>query len=64
MALARSRLNVQDDKIVGGGSARFSFENIRRALFPEGPPKRRTLRELKDGIRRSVRERFAAVSKE
>jgi antitoxin PrlF len=49
----------EDDKIVVRRSGRFSFEDIRRALFPKGPPKPRTLRELKEGIRRHIKERYA-----
>jgi AbrB family looped-hinge helix DNA binding protein len=47
------------DKIVVRRSGRFSFEDIQRALFPKGPPKARTLRELKEGIRRHTKERYA-----
>jgi len=36
---------------------RYTFEDVHRALFPEGPPPPRTLDELKDGIRRHVRKR-------
>jgi AbrB family looped-hinge helix DNA binding protein len=44
------------DKIVVRRSARFTSEDIHRALFPERPPKSRTLDEMKDGIRRHARE--------
>jgi AbrB family looped-hinge helix DNA binding protein len=47
------------DKIVVRRAGRFSFEDIQRALFPKGPPKPRTLRELKEGIRRHIKERYA-----
>ena len=46
-------------EIVVRRSARFSSEDIHRALFAKGAPKRRTLEELKEGIRRRVRERYA-----
>ena len=49
----------EGDKIVVRRSGRFTSEDIRRALFPEGPPKRRTLKELKEGIAEYVRERYA-----
>jgi AbrB family looped-hinge helix DNA binding protein len=49
----------EGDKIVVRRAGRFSSEDIQRALFPEGPPKPRTLRELKEGIRRHIRERYA-----
>ena len=47
------------DKIVVRRSARFTSEEIHRALFPERPPKSRTLDEMKAGIRRHARERHA-----
>ena len=47
------------DRIVVRRSGRFTFEDIHRTLFPEEPPKKRTLAELKEGIRRHVRERHA-----
>ncbi len=47
------------DKIVVRRSARFSSEDIHRALFPERPPKSRTVGEMKEGIRRHARERHA-----
>jgi len=45
--------------IVVRRSGKYTSEDIHRALFPEGPPKRRTLDELKDGIRQHVRKRHA-----
>ena len=47
------------DKIVVRRSARFSSEDIHRALFAGRGPKSRTLAELKEGIRRRARERYA-----
>jgi AbrB family looped-hinge helix DNA binding protein len=47
------------DKIVVRRVGQSTFEDIRNALFPEGPPKRRTLAELKEGIRQHMRERYA-----
>lgn len=49
----------EDDKIVVRRAGRYTSEDIHRALFPEGPPKPRTLEELKDGIRRHIRNRHA-----
>ncbi len=47
------------DKIVVRRSGESSFEDIHKALFPEGPPKPRTLAELKEGIRKHMREKHA-----
>ena len=46
------------DRIFVRRGGRFTSEDIHRALFPEGvEPK--TLEEMKEGIRRHVRERYA-----
>lgn len=50
----------EGDKIVVRRSVRFSSEDIHRALFAGQGPKSRTLAELKEGIRRRARERYAS----
>ena len=47
------------ENIVVRRSARFSSEQIHRALFPDGEPEPRTTDRMRDGIRRRVRERYA-----
>jgi AbrB family looped-hinge helix DNA binding protein len=47
------------DQIVVRRSARFTSEDIHRALFPERAPKLRTIDEMKEGILRRARERHA-----
>lgn len=47
------------EKIVVRRSARFTSEDIHRALFPKQPPKPRTIDEMKEGIRRRARDRYA-----
>ena len=47
------------EKIVVRRSARFTSQDIHRALFPQQAPKSRTVDEMKEGIRRRVRERHA-----
>jgi antitoxin PrlF len=49
----------EDNKIVVRRSARYTLEDLHRTVFPEGPPRARTLAELKQGIRRHIRERHA-----
>lgn len=46
-------------EIVVRRSARFSSEDIHRALFPAKAPKPRTIEEMKEGIRRRAQERYA-----
>ena len=47
------------DQIVVRRAGRYSSEDIHKALFPDGPPKRRSLGELKAGIRRHIRKKSA-----
>jgi antitoxin PrlF len=47
------------DKIVVRRSGRFTSEDIHRVLFPKQAPKSRTVDDMKEGIRRSIRERHA-----
>jgi AbrB family looped-hinge helix DNA binding protein len=47
------------EAIVVRRSGRYTSEDIRRALFPKGPPKHRSLAELKEGIEQYMRERHA-----
>ncbi len=47
------------EQIVVRRSARFTSQDIHRALFPKQAPEPRTLDDMKEGIRRRVRERHA-----
>jgi antitoxin PrlF len=47
------------DRIVVRRAGKYTFEDIHKVLFPNGPPKRKTLEEMKDGIRQYVRKRYA-----
>ena len=40
-------------------AARFTSQDIHRALFPEGAPKPHTLEEMKEGIAQHIRQRYA-----
>jgi hypothetical protein len=56
--MARAGSNVEDERrTVARRAARFTSEDIHRALFPDGQPKRRTVDDMKEGIRRRTRER-------
>ncbi len=50
---------VEGDAIVVRRRGRFSSLDIHKALFPNGPPKKRSLAELKDGVRKRMRARYA-----
>jgi AbrB family looped-hinge helix DNA binding protein len=49
----------EGEKVIVRRAGRYTFEDIHRALFPKGPPRRRTLDEMKAGIRRYVKARRA-----
>ena len=49
----------EGNKMVVRRAGRFSSEDIHRELFGPGPPRKRTLDELKEGIRDYVRRRHA-----
>ena len=47
------------ENIVVRRAAEYTLEDVRRVLFPEGPPRPRTLKELKAGIGRYMRKKHA-----
>jgi AbrB family looped-hinge helix DNA binding protein len=47
------------DKIIVRRAGRFNSEDIHRSLFGEKTPKTRTIEEMKEGIRRYARRRYA-----
>jgi AbrB family looped-hinge helix DNA binding protein len=49
----------EDDHVVVRRVGRYSLQDVHRALFPNKAPARRTLEELKAGIRKSIRHRHA-----
>jgi antitoxin PrlF len=56
-----SVLEWDDDgeQVVVRRAGRFTSEDVHQALFTT-PPKPRTLRELKEGVRRDIRRRHAS----
>ena len=47
------------EHIVVRRAGQFTSEDIHRALFPQGRPKRRTMMEMKEGIKQHIRDRYA-----
>ena len=47
------------EEVVVRRAGRYSSQDIHAVLFPEGPPKRRSLAEMKEGIRTRMRKRYA-----
>jgi AbrB family looped-hinge helix DNA binding protein len=50
--------DAEDERIVVRRAGRYTFEDMHKALFPT-PPKKRSLRELKEGIRKYIRDHHA-----
>jgi len=47
----------EGDKVVVQRAARYTFDDIHRAIFGDKKVKRRSLEELKEGIRDHIREK-------
>jgi antitoxin PrlF len=48
---------IDGDTVLVRRSRRFSFDDIRATLFPEGSPEPNSLADLKQGIREHMRRR-------
>ena len=48
---------LRGDEVVVKRRGQYTFEDIHKELFPNGPPKRRSLKELKLGIEAYIREK-------
>jgi AbrB family looped-hinge helix DNA binding protein len=46
-------------KVVLRRAGRYTSEDLHRALFPKGPPKAKSIEEMKAGIRRYLKARHA-----
>ena len=51
--------NEEGGKIVVRRAGRYTSDDVHLVLFPRGAPKPRPLEELKEGVRRYVRQRHA-----
>jgi AbrB family looped-hinge helix DNA binding protein len=51
------------EKIVVRRVGKYTSEDLRKVLFPDGPPKRRTLKEMDEGIAQYMRQRFGHLRK-
>ncbi len=47
------------DRIVVTRAKKYTSADIRKALFPNGPPKRRSLKEMDEGIAEYMRKKHA-----
>ena len=51
--------HLDGDSVTVRRAGKYTSEEIHKALFPKGPPPRRSLAELKEGIREYMRKRHA-----
>ena len=51
--------NEEGDQIVVRRKGKYTFEDIRKALFPDGPPKRVSIKKMKEAIGQGIAERYA-----
>ena len=49
----------EGDKVFVRRAGRYSWEDIHRALFPDGPPPHHTIEEMDEGILRYIRKKHA-----
>lgn len=49
----------EDGRIVVRRAGRYTFEDLHKALFPRGAPRRRSIEELKKGVARYIEGRHA-----
>jgi antitoxin PrlF len=49
----------EDGKIIVRKSGKYDWDDIHKALFPQGPPAPRTIEEMDEGIRRYIRKKHA-----
>ena len=49
----------EEGRILVRRAGSYTSEDIHDALFPGGPPKRRSLKQLKDGLRAHIRDKHA-----
>lgn len=49
----------KDGEVVVRRARKYTSKDIQKTLFPDGPPKRRSLKELKEGIATYIREKHA-----
>ena len=49
----------ENGEVIVRRAGRYTSDDIHRTLFPKGPPTRKTLKELKEGIGSYVKGRYA-----
>ncbi len=51
--------DVEGDKVVVKRTGKYSLADLHNVLFPDGPPPRKTIEEMDEGIAAYMREKYA-----
>ena len=51
--------NQEGDRVVVRKAAKYTMKDLHRALFPKGPPRRKSEKALRDGISAHIRKKHA-----
>jgi AbrB family looped-hinge helix DNA binding protein len=51
--------NAEGDRVFIRRVGKYTWEDIHKALFPKGPPPRRSIEEMDEGIREYIRRKHA-----
>ena len=49
----------EGDKIFVRRAGKYDWDDLHKKLFPNGPPRRRTIEEMDEGIRAYIRKKYA-----
>ena len=55
----RRRLNSSQAAAELPKKGKYTFDDIHRRLFPNGPPPKRTIEEMREAVDEEMRERYA-----
>ena len=51
--------DVEDNQVIVRRAGKYTSEEIHKVLFPHGKPKRRSIAEMDEGIRKHIRKKYA-----
>ena len=56
--MARTQTELPAEKDDEAVEKKYTWEDIHRMLFPNGPPEPKTLEELKEGVAEAMRQKY------
>jgi AbrB family looped-hinge helix DNA binding protein len=51
--------DAEGDRVFVRRVGKYTWEDIRKAIFPDGPPRRRSIKEMDEGIAEYMRQKYA-----